>query len=106
MSSLNSYIILSIAEKAYELFKKSNFSTYTSFCKKLGVGIEASMLSSKEKIYICEIMDELNIIYGLNDKKIWPYLHVFFKLDVEEFAEYYKYIRLTEINNPIMFIGK
>jgi len=106
MSKLNYYIILSIAEKAYQLFKQSKFSTYPSFCKKLALGVESSTLTPKEMMYVCDIIDEINLIYGLNDKKVWPYLNVFFKLSVEDYGEYYKYLKTSETLYPMLFIDK
>ena len=32
MDDLKNYIYYSICEKSYELFKKTNYTTYTAFC--------------------------------------------------------------------------
>lgn len=106
MSKIDNYIILSVAEKAYEIFDKSNFSTYPSFCKKLGLSISSDTMTQKEKIIVCQIMDEINLIYGLKDSESFVYISTFFKMEVTDFADYYRYIKSIEYCHPLLFIGK
>ena len=106
VSKIDNYIILSIAEKAYKQFKKTKYSTYSSFCKKLGLSIQSSTLTQKEKMLIYELVDEIELIFGLKEIEVWPYVVYFFTLDVEEFGEYSKYVRSMEIVCPLLFIDK
>lgn len=106
MSKIDNYIILSIAEKAYKEFKKTKYSTYSSFCKKMGLSIQSSTLTQKEKMLIYEIVDEIELIFGLKEIEIWPYVVYFFTLEVQELGEYGKYIRIIEIFCPLLFIDK
>jgi hypothetical protein len=106
MSKIDNYIILSIAEKAYEIFNKTNFSTYSSFCKKLGLAISTDTMTQKEKFFVFQILDEIDIIYGLKDVETFKYIKAFFMLDVNEFGDYYKYIKTMEFYHPLLFIDK
>jgi hypothetical protein len=104
VSKIDNYIILSIAEKAYKQFKKTKYSTYSSFCKKLGLSIQSSTLTQKEKMLIYEIVDEIEIIFGLKEIDIWTYVVYFFTLEVNELAEYNKYMKMMENFHPLLFI--
>jgi hypothetical protein len=104
MSKIDNYIILAIAEKAYKQFKKTKYSTYYSFCKKLGLSIQSSTLTQKEKMLIYEIVDEIEIIFGLKEIDIWTYIVYFFTLDVDELVEYNNYMKIMENFHPLLFI--
>lgn len=104
MSKIDNYIILSIAEKAYKQFKKTKYSTYSSFCKKLGLSIQSSTLTQKEKMLMYEIVDEIELIFGFKETEIWPYVVYFFTLEVNELAEYNKYMKMMENFHPLLFI--
>jgi hypothetical protein len=106
MSKIDNYIILSVAEKAFQIFNRTNFSTYSSFCRKLGLSISSDTMTQKEKIFVCEIMDEINLIYGLKDAESWKYISTFFKLEIDDFADYNKYIKTMENYHPLLFIDK
>ena len=106
MSKIDNYIILSIAEKTYEQFKKTNYMTYSSFCKKMSFSVNSNTLSQTEKIFICDIIDEIELIYGLKPLNIWDYINYYFNLDVEGFGDYYKYLKTMENNYPLLFIDK
>lgn len=104
MSKIDNYIILSIAEKAYKQFKKTKYSTYSSFCKKIGLSIQSSTLTQKEKMLIYEIVDEIEIIFGLKEIDTWPYVVYFFTLEVGELVEYNNYMKIMENFHPLLFI--
>jgi hypothetical protein len=106
MSKLNNYILLTIAEKSFELFKKTKYSMYTSFCKKIGLSFEYNMLDNGEKLLLVEIVNEVTLIYGLKNEDAVKYVKVFFKFDVDEIGEYERYIRVMINSNPFLFIGK
>jgi hypothetical protein len=101
MNKLHSYIILSIAEKSFEIFQKTNYSTYHSFCKKIGISIEADSLTYKEQLFLYEIMDDTKQLYGLDNYEAMKYIKFFFNLDVEDFNDYFKYIKIIESYYPI-----
>lgn len=104
MSKINNYIILSIAEKAYKQFKKTKYSTYPSFCKKIGLSIQSATLTQKEKMLMYELVDEIELIFGLNETEIWPYIVYFFTLEVDDLSEYNKYMKIMENFHPLLFI--
>ena len=106
MSKIDNYILLSIAEKAYQVFKQTNYMTFSGFCKKLSLSISNKDTTPKEKYMLCEIMDELNLLYGLNDTQAWKYINAFFSFDVETFGEYFRYIKAMESTYPLLFIDK
>ena len=45
---------------------------------------------------IYDIMDEIKIIYDLDYDVTYDYIHYFFSLKIEEYGEYYKYLRTVE----------
>ena len=104
MSKIDNYIILSIAEKAYKLFKKTKYSTYSSFCKKIGLSIQSSTLTQKEKMLMYELVDEIELIFGLRETEIWPYVVYFFTLEVDKLSEYNNYMKTMENFCPLLFI--
>jgi hypothetical protein len=106
MTKIDNYILLSIAEKVYEVFKKTNYMTYSGFCRKLSLAINSKNTTQKEKYMLCEIIDELTLIYNLNDADAWKYIDAFFKFDVETFGEYFSYIKSMESTYPLLFIDK
>ena len=106
MSKIDNYIILSVAEKTFQIFKRTNFSTYFNFCRKLGLSLSSDTMTQKEKIFVCEIMDEINLIYGLKDAESWKYISVFLNLDVDSFGDYDRYIKIMELSHPFLFIDK
>lgn len=106
MTKIDNYILLSIAEKAYQVFKNTNYMTYSGFCRKLGFAISSQNATPREKHMLCEIMDELNLIYNLNDTQAWVYVNAFFSFDVDTFGEYFRYIKTMESTYPLLFIDK
>jgi hypothetical protein len=106
MSKIDNYILLSIAEKTYQVFKKTNYMTYSGFCRKLSLSISSKNTTPKEKDMLCEVMDELNLIYNLDDTQAWKYINAFFMFDLETFGEYFKYIKTMESTYPLLFIDK
>jgi ABC-type microcin C transport system permease subunit YejB len=106
MSKIDNYIILSIAEKVYEIFKKTNFSTYSSFCVKFGIVFNSDTMSQREVNILFEIIDEINLLYGFDDSETMKYISVFFKFNVDDFGDYYRYLKGLENTCPLLFIDK
>lgn len=106
MSKINNYILLTIAEKSFELFQKTKYSTYTNFCKKIGLSLQHDMLSNSEKLLLVNIICEIKLIYGLKDDEAIKYVNAFFMFDVEDIAEYERYIRAMVSFYPFLFIDK
>lgn len=106
MSKINNYILLTIAEKSFELFQKTKYLTYTSFCKKIGLSLQHNMLDNSEKLLLANIICDIKLIYGLNDFDAIKFVESFFKFEIEEFAEYERYIRTMISYYPFLFIDK
>jgi hypothetical protein len=106
VSKINNYILLTIAEKSFELFQKTKYLTYTNFCKKIGISLQHGMLTNSEKLLLANIICDINLIYGLKDDEAIKYVNAFFMFDVEEIGEYEKYIRTMIRFYPFLFIDK
>lgn len=106
VSKINNYILLTIAEKAFELFQKTKYSTYTSFCKKIGLSLQHDMLDNSEKLLLTNIICDIKTIYGINDGEAVKFVKAFFLFDVEEIGEYERYIRTMIRFYPFLFIDK
>lgn len=106
MSKINNYILLTIAEKSFELFQKTKYLTYTSFCKKIGLSLQHDMLDNSEKLLLSNIICDIKLIYGLNDIESIKFVESFFKFDIEEISEYERYIRTMVNFYPFLFIDK
>lgn len=106
MSKINNYILLTIAEKAFELFQKTKYSTYTGFCKKIGLSFQHDMLDNSEKLLLSIIICDIKTIYSLNDKDAIKFVRVFFMSEIDEIGEYERYIRAMIRFYPFLFIDK
>ncbi len=104
MTKLNNYIVLSIAEKSYELFKGTNYSTFPNYCRKIGISINSNSLSPTERIWVYNIFEEIGLIYGISGAESWEFIKYFFTLDVKDLSEYYKYVKSMEVFNLQMFM--
>jgi hypothetical protein len=103
MNSLDKFVMFSIAEKTYEIFKKTKYTTYVNFCNKLNLSINNNVLTHSEKTYLLRIIDEINIIYGFDDREAFKSIKLFFSLKTEAFSEFYKYLIKMENNFPLLF---
>jgi len=78
VEKLNNYINYSICEKSYDLFNKTDFMTYRSFCNSLKNSINLDDLGSNEFKIVTEIANYLVKIYGLEFEDSVVYVGEFF----------------------------
>jgi hypothetical protein len=55
---------------------------------------------------LVNIICEIKLIYGLKDDEAIKYFNAFFMFDVEDIAEYERYIRAMVSFYPFLFIDK
>lgn len=85
----DNYVYLTVCEESLRLFKKSNFSTYTNYCKTFCLSMVSGNLSSRENGDLLKMFDVLNLIYGLNDTESFKYILDFFNSDkIRDFELY------------------
>lgn len=88
---LDNYIYLTICEESIKLFKKSNFSTYTNYCRTFHLSMTSGNLSSRENGDLLKLLDVLDLIYGLDDNTGFRYINEFFGSDrIMDFELYVK----------------
>ena len=91
MSKLNNYIFLTIAEVTFDTFKNTEFSTYSNYCRNMGMCIRSNNLSTKQRMCVNVIFDTLQLIYAFDDKTIGRYVAAYF--DLEDFTPFEMYVR-------------
>jgi hypothetical protein len=78
MGKLDNYIYYTICEKSYELFEKSNYLTYNSFCNGIKFAIKLNDLSYDENQRIVDILKHVSLIYDLKYSEAGEYIHNYF----------------------------
>jgi len=91
MSKYDNYIYLTICEVSFESFEKTNFATYTNYCRTFKSSLLDGNLSSYEKKCIIQVSDMLDKIYGMNIDMTSYYINEFFQL--EKFIVFEKIVR-------------
>jgi hypothetical protein len=94
MNTFDNYIYYSICEKSYELFEKSNYLTYSSFCNGIKNAIELNNFSYDENRRIVDILSYISLIYGLKYSEIGEYIHNYFMGD--KFLTFEEPVRLIK----------
>lgn len=103
MNKLESYIYLTICEVVLEEYKKTNFTTFTSFCFSLGYSLSHNNLSSREKTCIIKIVDLLDILYSMDTETTGLYISEFFDLEPSILQRYQLCIMDTKKYFPEAF---
>jgi len=92
MDDLKNYIYYSICEKSYELFEKTNYTTYTAFCNGIKNSILLEDMDYEDSHRIMDIFDYIRKIYGLEYHESGDYIKGYF-ID-EKFRDFERPIRL------------
>jgi len=98
---LNNYIYLTICEESFKLFGKTNFSTYHNYCKSFYLSMNTGDLSLREKGDLINLLNVLDLIYGLDDKTGFKYIIEFFGCD--KINEFELYVRQMKDCFPLAF---
>lgn len=81
MQKYQNHIYLIICEVTIDLFKDTNFSTYSSYCSNMSACIKDGVLSVKQTKHICKIADVLEEVFYLDSRKSGVYISDFFCLE-------------------------
>jgi len=98
---LDNYIYLTICEESFKLFKKTNFSTYNSYCRTFHLSMMSGNMSSRENGDLLKLLDILDLIYGLDDMASFKYINEFFSSD--KIIEFELYVRQMLEHFPMAF---
>jgi hypothetical protein len=103
MEKFDNYVFMTICETTSELFNKSRFSTYSNYCKTLGLSLKSGVLDRKETADIIKISNDLVLIYGFDDTTCGEYIVKFFELDKERLTNFYKVVLIIKKYFPFSF---
>jgi len=101
MNKFDNYIFLSIAEVTVPMFSKSNFTTYTAYCRGMRTSLNEGKLSYKEKHDLLKLGSFLSKVYALNSIEIGDYIIKYF--DKDNHGEFYRLVIFT--NEVFPFTG-
>lgn len=93
MTKFDNYVFMTICETSFDLFKKSQFSTYVNYCKTLNLSLKSGILDRKETADIIKISSDLVLIYGFDDATCGKYIAEYF--DCGRYGEFQKCVMIT-----------
>ena len=93
MTKFDNYVFMTICETSFDLFKKSQFSTYVNYCKTLNLSLKSGKLDRKETADIIKISNDLVLIYGFDDETCGRYIAEYF--DCDRYADFQKIVIMT-----------
>jgi len=85
---------MSICEITLELFKKTNYTSHSSYCNSLKMAIKDDKLSSRDKDHLIHISNVLVIIYSFTSEEIGEYICEY--LESEAYLVFEKPVKLTQ----------
>jgi len=94
MNNLDNYIYYTICEKSYELFEKTKYMNYPSFCNGFKTAMILNDFSKKECSLLFELNIYLNIIYGFDKETSAEYIGKYFIED--KYVTFEEPMRLTK----------
>ena len=92
MNKLTNYIYLSISEKSFEIYEKTRFMSYFTYCENMKNNIKLNCFTKKESAQLFSIFIYLNTIYGLDKQTSFDYILEYF-LD-EKYRHFEEPVRL------------
>jgi len=98
MSVYNNLVYLSICDAAYDRFKKTNFLTFSNYCKNLSTSIALKNLSYKEQQDLYYIIDTIDKTYCMGHDETNQYIKDFLNLD--NIFDYERCVRFEEEYYP------
>lgn len=101
MSKYDNYVYITICEVSFKTFKKSEYTTYNNYCKGLLRSIKENYLTKREKIDLSVILNEMDLIFGMDENETNRYLLEY--LESDRCSEFEKIVRLT--NDLFPFTG-
>jgi hypothetical protein len=94
---------MSICENLLISFEKTNFQIFFNYCNSLKSSIDEKNLTNKEINELLKLVDNLNLIYGLDDSEIGGYLVKFLSFGSGKILEFERAVRAIKIFYPFSF---
>jgi len=101
MNKLNNYIYLTICEVSMKEMKKTNYSSFISFCNGMSYSLTHDSLYFREKTTIINITNMLDIIYSMDDMLTANYIVGFFNLETELLSNFHRCVMETNEFYPM-----
>lgn len=95
MNTYVNYIYLIICEVSLEMFKKTNFVTYSNYCKEMGNSLKNQNLSLQDRRTFMAIYEKLDPIFSLDTDESAKYIAQFFELDSSRINLFERIVRNT-----------
>lgn len=101
MSKYDNYVYITICEVSFKTFRESEYSTYNNYCKGLLRSIKENYLTKREKMDLSIIIEEMDLIFGMDENETNRYLLEY--LESDRCVEFEKVVRIT--NDLFPFTG-
>jgi hypothetical protein len=98
MNKYTNYVFMTICEASLKRFKKSGYSTYTAYCTGLLRSIRVGNLSKSEKFDLIQILQELDLMYGMSEDDNNYYILAY--LESGRCGEFQNVVEMTRILFP------
>ena len=87
---IDNFIYLDICEILYkEGFKRSKFTTFSSYCTILKLAISKNEVNGNDFNAMVKLYQDIGMIYHLTDKEVTSYLRDFLSLDPEDIHKFF-----------------
>ena len=101
MNNFDNHIYMTICEVSFDLFRETDFVTYTRYCNAMNLSLQEGKLSSRDKYHLIKIIDRLDAIFCLEEELTNKYVTDYFALG--EYNKFEMAVRMTKEHFP--FIG-
>jgi len=99
MNKYENYIFLTICEVSLDLFRKTDFQTYSNYCRTMNMSLKDGKLSKREKSDFIEISNMVDKIYSLGYDLCAQYIVAYF--DSNRCQDFEMSVRLTKEYFPL-----
>jgi hypothetical protein len=72
------YVYLTLCEISFELFRKTNFTTYSGYCSEMNQALKDNNLCKRDKTHIVAMVDGLEKIFSMGDELTSQYIIDYF----------------------------
>jgi hypothetical protein len=99
MDKFRNYVYLTICETSLELYRKTNFSTYSGYCSGMDQLLKANTLGKRDLKHLITICDVLEKVYSFSTKLATEYIMDYFASG--RCTDFERVVRLTKERFPI-----
>ena len=94
MNKYDNYVFLTICEVSMKCFEKSVFLSYVNYCRTMSSYLKDGNLNKQQTHDIIRVIEELDLIYSMNDNDRSNYILDYFASD--RILDFEKCVRLTK----------